>query len=191
MSDMTIKMLTKAERVRLRPCVIFGTEGALAAAKLIIDICATESSLGKLKSISIRVNEENIVCISGTGRGLVLSDDLVDGVPAWQDTFLNLPLAPRREDEKYYEFLARIHDEMFGGDGKNLKKLLIKSEHRFDLSCVQYASETMHVESVVNGTKTTLDFSRGEHIGGPIRVPTSVNVASTTISFSMRSLTPI
>ena len=98
----TIRRLTGPERVRLRPAVIFGSdgaEGALCAVKLTADVFLTEAKMGYSNGFEIILHADGSVSMYSADRGLRLSDTAEGVLPDWKEIFCGLYPAPREPGE--------------------------------------------------------------------------------------------
>ncbi len=152
------------DRVRLRPQVVFGHidgRGVLEAVKMLLSTFIKEAELGYCKNIKIDVMSDNSISIRCDGRAMLLDDTIVDGNPAWYYTFCDFELGPLIKDKEYLESLGRAHHKLFAADADAFPAYETDQNPSFEFCCVQYASRFMHVESVKDGIKKTLDFEKG------------------------------
>lgn len=165
----TIRRLTGPERVRLRPAVIFGSdgaEGALFAVELTADIFLTEARMGFCDGFEIILHADGSVSMYSADRGLRLSDTAEGVLPDWKEIFCGLYPGPREPGANYFYELGEIHNHLYGEtEGSPLR---IRFDHCMELCCVQSASEWMRVEAVRGGEKKILEFRRGCSTG-PLR----------------------
>ena len=146
----SIKSLKGADRVRKRPAVIFGSNG--------LDGC--QHAVFEILSNSIDEARE------GYGNKIVITHFL-DGSIEVQDFGRGIPVDYNKNEEKYNWEL--LFCEMYAGgkydDGTE------NYEYSFGLNglglcATQYASEYMEAEVHTGGYKYTLNFEKGENIGG-------------------------
>ncbi len=146
----SIKSLKGAERVRLRPAVIFGSDG--------IDGC--EHAVFEIMSNSIDEARE------GFGNKLVITR-FIDGSVEVQDFGRGIPVDYNKNEDKYNWEL--LFCEMYAGgkydnNGENYEFSL--GLNGLGLCATQYASEYMDAEVHTGGFKYTLHFEKGENVGG-------------------------
>lgn len=160
MNEDTIIMLKGPDRVRRRPAVIFGTEGALGCVRMLLEIFATEAELGHSDGVTLSVSD-GVIDIVSYDRGFMIDTSIHDGRPKWQEIFCELYAGPAYPDYEYYQSLGREHNELYGCPDSPFLMKQIDASCGFSLCCVQYASEHMRVDAVRDGVKTTLDFRKG------------------------------
>lgn len=162
MMENKIFPLTKAERVRCRPAVIFGavgSEGALAAIRMLIDIFVTEAALGYCKNLHVMVHPDDSYTIYSADRGFVFDEEIVDGEPAYQSLFCTLYAHPIDQPAPI------CHSRLYGAPEEERPEQP-RSDHSFDFCCVQYASAFLAVRSVRDGRERGLLFEKGEQVSG-------------------------
>ncbi len=149
----SIKSLKGADRVRLRPAVIFGSDG--------LEGC--EHAVFEIMSNSIDEARE------GFGGKIVVTRFL-DGSVEVQDFGRGIPVDYNKNEEKYNWEL--LFCEMYAGgkydnDGENYEFSL--GLNGLGLCATQYASEYMDAEVHTGGYKYTLHFEKGENVGGLVK----------------------
>ncbi len=149
----SIKSLKGADRVRLRPAVIFGSDG--------LEGC--EHAVFEIMSNSIDEARE------GYGGENVVTRFL-DGSVEVQDFGRGIPVDYNKNEEKYNWEL--LFCEMYAGgkydnDGENYEFSL--GLNGLGLCATQYASEYMDAEVHTGGYKYTLHFEKGENVGGLVK----------------------
>ena len=149
----SIKSLKGADRVRLRPAVIFGSDG--------LEGC--EHAVFEIMSNSIDEARE------GYGGKIVVTRFL-DGSIEVQDFGRGIPVDYNKNEEKYNWEL--LFCEMYAGgkydnDGENYEFSL--GLNGLGLCATQYASEYMDAEVHTGGYKYTLHFEKGENVGGLVK----------------------
>lgn len=185
----SIVKLKGPERVRKRPAVMFGSDGAEGATtviKTLLDIFITEAALGYSNELEFFVKEDNSIIIRSYDRGFVLDETIIDGKPAWYQDFCELYCGPREPDENYYFSLGSHHNDLYGKNETPMPKYQVDSDHCFDLCCVQYVSAFMNVEATRNGIKKTLHFEKGYSISDLLKEPSS-DQSNTYIHFQIDS----
>lgn len=177
MNDVSLlRKMTLPERVRARPALLFGafgTEGALNAVNLLLEIFDTEAKLGYCDRLTVELHDNNEIVIQCNDRGLLIDDTPVDGASAWEYAFCRLDVAPRKEDEPYRLQLGAIHNALYGDWDPASPVLSRSADHRVDLCCIQCASECFRAQSVRDHMKYTIDFQMGYRIAGPTAEPTT------------------
>lgn len=171
-----LRKMTLPERVRARPAVLFGafgTEGALNAVKLLLEIFEAEAKLGYCDRLTVELHDGNEIVVQCNDRGLLIDDTPVDGASAWEYAFCRLDAGPRMEDEPYRLQLGVVHNALYGDWDPTSPVLPHSADHRVDLCCTQCASECFRAQSVRDHVKYTIDFQRGYRIAGPIAEPTT------------------
>lgn len=149
----SIKSLKGADRVRLRPAVIFGSDG--------LEGC--EHAVFEIMSNSIDEARE------GYGGKIVVTRFL-DGSVEVQDFGRGIPVDYNKNEEKYNWEL--LFCEMYAGgkydnDGENYEFSL--GLNGLGLCATQYASEYMDAEVHTGGYKYTLHFEKGKNVGGLVK----------------------
>lgn len=146
----SIKSLKGADRVRKRPAVIFGSNG--------LDGC--QHAVFEILSNSIDEARE------GYGNKIVITHFL-DGSIEVQDFGRGIPVDYNKNEEKYNWEL--LFCEMYAGgkydDGTENYEYSL-GLNGLGLCATQYASEYMEAEVHTGGYKYTLNFKKGENIGG-------------------------
>ena len=167
-NDGVITCLKGPDRVRKRPAVIFNSddaEGVTRAVEMLLDIFITEAALGYSKELSVKIHNDDSICILSKDRGFVLDETLIDGKPVWEYDFCELYSAPREKKEVYSYGLIeeKNHNELYGEPNIPFPKYSATEwgSTSGDLCCVQYVSEYMNVEAVKNGLKKCLSFKKG------------------------------
>ena len=116
MNHHTIVRLQGPDRVRKRPAVIFGSDGAdgaLQMVKRLLHIFLTEAVSGHNSAIRVALGADGGVTIHSGDRGLILDEALQNGIPVWQQVFCELFSAPAQPDEEYYYSLGAQHHSLF------------------------------------------------------------------------------
>ena len=151
----SIKSLKGADRVRLRPAVIFGSDG--------IEGC--QHSVFEIMSNSIDEARE------GHGKKIIVTRFL-DGSVEVQDFGRGIPVDYNKNEDKYNWEL--LFCELYAGGkydngGDNYEFSL--GLNGLGLCATQYASEYMDAEIKSGGFKYNLHFEHGENIGGLKKEP--------------------
>ena len=151
----SIKSLKGADRVRLRPAVIFGSDG--------IEGC--EHSIFEIMSNSIDEARE------GYGKKIIVTKFL-DGSVEVQDFGRGIPVDYNKNEDKYNWEL--LFCEMYAGgkyDNGSENYEFSLGLNGLGLCATQYASEYMDAEIKTGGYKYTLHFEQGENVGGLTKEP--------------------
>ncbi|MCL2702245.1 MAG: toprim domain-containing protein [Defluviitaleaceae bacterium] len=152
----SIKQLKGADRVRLRPSVIFGSDGVEGCQHSIFEIISNsidEAREGHGKLVRVIRHADDAITVIDRARGVP-----VDYNPA--------------EDRFNWEL---IYCELYAGgkyenaDGENYQYSL--GLNGLGACATQYASEYMRVESRRDGYKYALSFIKGQNIGGLVKTP--------------------
>ncbi len=147
--DQSITMLKGADRVRLRPAVIFGSDGIEGCEHSFFEILSNaidEHKEGHGKRINVTVYNDRVMEIEDFGRGVPLD---------WN------------EKEQRYNW-ELIYCELYAG-GKYNNADGGAYEYSLGLNglgacATQYASEFMEVVSYQRGTKYTISFKEGNPV---------------------------
>ena len=183
--DNKIIRLTGADRVRKRPAVIFGSAdsaGALEVVKTLLAVLMREALLGYSKKMTVTLHSDESITVHSYDRGLKIDESIVDGKPAWQNLFCELPYFSRDHHEKAP---TETPDLLFG-EGELISGCSPDIECAFDLCCVQYVSEYMTVSSVRDGICKTVRFEKGIAIPDVESFP-CVEKSETVIKFKIDS----
>ncbi|MBQ7740652.1 MAG: DNA topoisomerase [Eubacterium sp.] len=155
-NDESIKSLKGADQVRLRPAVIFGSDG--------IEGC--QHSIFEIMSNSIDEARE------GHGSKIVVTRFL-DGSVEVQDYGRGIPVEYNKNEDEYNWKL--LFCTLYAGgkydnnSGSNYSYSL--GLNGLGLSATQFASEYMDAEVKRDGFKYTLHFEKGENVGGLNKEP--------------------
>lgn len=162
----SITSLKGADRVRLRPAVIFGSDGLEGCCHSVFEILSNsidEAREGYGKKIEIILGKDKDITVCDHGRGI--------------------PVDYNQKEEKYNWEL--LFCELYAG-GKYLNNSGDNYEFSLGLNglglcATQYSSEFMEVTIVRDGFKYNLNFEKGENVGGLIKEPTGSKKTGTTI----------
>lgn len=147
----SISSLKGADRVRMRPAVIFGSDGLDGCQHAFFEILSNsidEAREGYGKEIKITRFKDMSLQVEDFGRGI--------------------PLDWNKNEERYNWEL--VFCELYAGgkyntiDGENYEFSL--GLNGLGACATQYACEKFHVEVWRDSFKYSLDFSKGENIGG-------------------------
>lgn len=149
----SIKALKGAERVRMRPGVIFGSDGLDGCQHALFEIIsnsADEARAGYGNKIIITRFLDGSIEVQDFGRGIPLEYNKNEGRENWELVFCEM-YAGGKYDEDSYEYSLGLNG--------------------LGLCATQYTSEYMDAEVHANGYRYTLHFEKGENIGGLHREP--------------------
>ena len=149
----SIKALKGAERVRMRPGVIFGSDGLDGCQHALFEIIsnsADEARAGYGNKIIITRFLDGSIEVQDFGRGIPLEYNKNEGRENWELVFCEM-YAGGKYDEDSYEYSLGLNG--------------------LGLCATQYTSEYMDAEVHSNGYKYTLHFEKGENIGGLDKEP--------------------
>lgn len=149
----SIKALKGAERVRMRPGVIFGSDGLDGCQHALFEIIsnsADEARAGFGNKIVITRFLDGSIEVQDFGRGIPLEYNKNEGRENWELVFCEM-YAGGKYDENSYEYSLGLNG--------------------LGLCATQYTSEYMDAEVHANGCKYTLHFEKGENVGGLNKEP--------------------
>jgi len=147
----SISLLRGADRVRLRPGVIFGSDGLEGCQHAVFEILSNsidEAREGHGKMIVLTAYEDNSIEVEDFGRGCPLDYNPVEERYNWELVYCEL-YAGGKYDNK---------------EGENYEYSL--GLNGLGACATQYASEYMDVTVWRDGRKYSLHFEKGENIGG-------------------------
>lgn len=162
----SIKSLKGAERVRVRPSVIFGSDGITGCQHSIFEILSNsidEARQGYGKTIKIYKYLDNSIKIIDEARGIPVDYNKSEEKYNWELVFCELYAGGKYENntEENYTFSLGLNG--------------------LGLCSTQYSSEYMDVTIIRDGYKFDLHFERGENIGGLKKERTLITKTGTTI----------
>lgn len=148
--NQTISSLKGADRVRLRPAVIFGSDGIEGCEHSFFEILSNsidEHREGYGSRINITVYNDRVMEVEDFGRGV--------------------PLDWNEKEQKYNWEL--VYCELYAGGKYNNNSDGAAYEYSLGLNglgacATQYASEFMEITSYQRGTKYTIGFRAGEPV---------------------------
>ncbi len=143
----SISSLKGAERVRLRPAVIFGSDGLEGCQHTFIEILANsvdEYIAGYGKQINVTVFNDRSIQIEDFGRGVPLDWNENEGRYNWELVYCELYAGGKYKTDKNSAY------EMSQG------------LNGLGACATQYSSEFMEVTSYSKGTKYSIGFKKGE-----------------------------
>ena len=162
----SIKSLKGADRVRLRPSVIFGSDGLEGCEHSVFEILSNsidEAREGFGTKIEITLGEDNDITVTDHGRGIPVDYNQVEEKYNWELLFCELYAGGKysNNDADSYEFSLGLNG--------------------LGLCATQYSSEYMDVEILRDDHRYTLHFEKGENIGGLNKEPYSGKKTGTSI----------
>lgn len=149
--NQSISSLKGADRVRLRPGVIFGSDGIEGCQHSVFEILANaidEAREGFGSVINVILHADHSITIEDYGRGIPLDYNEIEGRYNWELVFCELYAGGKYNNNEgdNYEFSLGLN-----GLG----------------SCAtQYSSEYMNVRVYRDGYCYELRFEKGENVGG-------------------------
>ncbi len=156
-SNESITKLKDEERVRLRPAVIFGSDGLEGCEHSFFEILSNsidEAREGYGKLIEVTRFRDKSIEVRDHGRGIPLDYNESEGCYNWELVFCELYAGG-----KYNNNNGGNYEYSLGLNG-------------LGACATQYSSEYMDVEVVRDKTKYTLHFEKGKNIGGLEKTPT-------------------
>ena len=147
----SIQSLKGADRVRLRPAVIFGSDGIDGCQHSIFEILSNsidEARQGFGKEITITRFLDHSVQVEDHGRGIPVDYNNKEERYNWELVFCEMYAGG-----KYNNDTGESYEYSLGLNG-------------LGLCATQYASEYMDVDIRRDGQRYTLHFERGENVGG-------------------------
>lgn len=183
-----ILQLKGPDRVRLRPGIFFdsdGIDGVIQAVKVVFDIFFTKAMLGHSKRIDITVHNDNSVSIYSPDRGLIIDENIYEGLPGWYYDFCELYVKPKKQvEDTDYIYLTSFNRRMnlYGKTERLISKYPLDDDSNLEISFTQYVSEYMNVVSIRDGIKKTLFFRKGYSVS-KLKKETTSDESSTFIHF--------
>lgn len=153
----SITSLKGADRVRLRPGVIFGSdeiEGCQQSFFEILSNSIDEAREGYGKEIEVKKFKDGSIQVTDYGRGIPLDFNEKENRYNWELVYCELYAGG-----KYNTISAENYEYSLGLNG-------------LGACATQYASEYFEVEVLRDGHKHYLQFEKGENIGGLKKEPT-------------------
>ncbi len=152
----SIQSLKGADRVRLRPAVIFGSDGIDGCEHSIFEILSNsidEARQGYGKEITVTRFLDHSVQVEDHGRGIPVDYNTKEQQYNWELVFCELYAGG-----KYNNDSGENYEYSLGLNG-------------LGLCSTQYASEYMDVDIRRDGFRYTLHFEHGENVGGLQKEP--------------------
>lgn len=149
-------MLKGADRVRLKPSVIFGSDGLEGCAHSFFEIVSNsidEAKDGYGDKIIVKRFADHSIEVQDFGRGIPLDFNKSEGRYNWELVFCELYAGGKYDkNQDNYQFSLGLNG--------------------LGACATQYASSFFDVEVVRDGYKYNLHFEKGENIGGLSKTPT-------------------
>jgi len=164
----SIEILKGADRVRLRPAVIFGSDGLEGCEHTIFEIVSNsidEAKEGYGTRIEVKYFKDKSIEVKDYGRGIPLDYNEKEKRMNWELVFCELYAGG-----KFKKGRNETYEYSLGLNG-------------LGACATQYAAEYMDVEVVRDGYKYNLHFEKGENIGGLKKVPTKATQTYTIIKW--------
>ena len=162
----SISSLKGADRVRKRPGVIFGSDGLEGCEHSIFEILSNsidEAREGYGKTIKVTLFKDKSIEIEDNGRGIPVDYNNNEKKYNWELVFCELYAGG-----KYNNSALENYEYSLGLNG-------------LGLCSTQYASEYMTAKIKRDGFLYTLNFKKGENIGGLQKEPYNEQDTGTTI----------
>ncbi len=153
----SISSLKGADRVRLRPAVIFGSDGIEGCEHSVFEILSNaidEAREGFGNKIEIILGKDNDITVIDHGRGIPVDYNTNEERYNWELLFCEMYAGG-----KYNNNSGDTYEYSLGLNG-------------LGLCATQYSSEFMEVTIIRDGYKYELYFEKGENIGGLKKEPT-------------------
>ena len=150
-SNISITQLKGADRVRLRPSVIFGSDGLEGCQHAVFEILSNsidEAREGHGTIIEVTKFLDNSVEVLDYGRGIPVDYNSVENRYNWELVFCEMYAGG-----KYNTNNGENYEYSLGLNG-------------LGACATQYASEYMDVTVCRDGFKYELHFEKGENVGG-------------------------
>lgn len=152
----SITMLKGADRVRLRPAVIFGSNDIVGCEHAVFEIMSNsidEARQGYGKEITITRFLDHSIEVADKGRGIPVDFNNKENRYNWELVFCEM-------------YAGGKYDNSAGGNYEYALGL-----NGLGLCATQYASEYMDAVIRTGGFKYTLHFEKGEIVGDMIKEP--------------------
>lgn len=164
----SISKLKDEERVRLRPAVIFGSDGITGCQHAVFEILSNsidEAREGYGKKIEVKRFRDKSIEVADRGRGIPLDYNPKEDTYNWMLVFCELYAGG-----KYNNQGGENYEYSLGLNG-------------LGACATQYASEYMDVEVVRDGYVYKLHFEKGKNVGGLLKEPTLEKKTGTKIKW--------
>lgn len=165
-NDQTISSLKGADRVRLRPAVIFGSDGIEGCQHSFFEILSNsidEFREGYGTTINVTVFKDRVMEVEDFGRGVPLDWNEKEQRYNWELVYCELYAGG-----KYNNADGGAYEYSLGLNG-------------LGACATQYASEFMEVTSYQKGTKYNINFKGGEPVSQLIKTECPKNRTGTVV----------
>ncbi len=165
-NDQTISSLKGADRVRLRPAVIFGSDGIEGCAHSFFEILSNsidEYREGYGTRINVTVYNDRVMEVEDFGRGVPLDWNEKEQKYNWELVYCELYAGG-----KYNNADGGAYEYSLGLNG-------------LGACATQYASEFMNITSYQRGTKYEIGFRQGEPVTELIKSECAKNKTGTVV----------
>lgn len=163
----SISSLKGAQRVRLRPGVIFGSDGLEGCSHSVFEILSNsidEAREGCGNRIVLTQYKDGFIEVEDFGRGIPVDYNTREERYNWELIFCELYAGGK------YDTNADNYEFSLGLNG-------------LGLCATQYASEVMDVTIWRDGFQYTLHFEQGENVGGLTKTPVTTKRTGTLIKW--------
>lgn len=167
-NDESISLLKGADRVRLRPSVIFGSDGLEGCEHAVFEILSNsidEAREGYGNKIEVTRYKDHSVRIKDYGRGIPVDYNANEGRYNWELVFCELYAGG-----KYNNNSGENYEFSLGLNG-------------LGACATQYSSEYMDTVIFRDGFKYTLHFEKGKNISGLVKEETVKKSTGTDIKW--------
>ena len=152
----SISLLKGADRVRLKPSVIFGSDNLEGCEHSFFEILSNsidEAKDGFGKKIIVKRFKDKSIEVQDFGRGIPLDYNKAEDRYNWELVYCELYAGGKyKKDESNYAFSLGLNG--------------------LGACATQYASEFFNVKVIRDGFEYNLSFEKGENIGGLKKTPT-------------------
>lgn len=152
----SISLLKGADRVRLKPSVIFGSDNLEGCEHSFFEILSNsidEAKDGYGKKIIVKRFKDKSIEVQDFGRGIPLDYNKAEDRYNWELVYCELYAGGKyKKDESNYAFSLGLNG--------------------LGACATQYASEFFNVKVIRDGFEYNLNFEKGENIGGLKKTPT-------------------
>lgn len=168
--DNSIRSLKGADRVRLRPEVMFGSadlKGAFHSFKEILGNALDEARAGFGKTVEVKFYSDGAISVRDYGRGVPMGWNKAEGRYNWELIFNELYAGGKYDDEDgNYKFSVGLNG--------------------LGAACVQYTSEYFEVVSYQRDKISKKSFAKGEPLDdGVIEEPNNTGETGTFIKWKV------
>ncbi len=176
-NDESIKQLKGADRVRMRPGVMFGSDnikGAFHTVKEIVGNSLDEARAGFGNTIKITYHSDKSITVEDNGRGVPMGYNRVEQRFNWDLIYNELYAGGKYETGESEE----------NGDKPGNYKFSI-GLNGLGAAAVQYTSEFFSVVSVRESKKFTMTFAKGKPVGSLVEEVCKSGVTGTKVRWKI------